>query len=109
MTSSADALQSGQRLPCSTKLNIPSSELQTYLWRVSPSWEHVQPGLAAVPPHTCPNTHLLCITETQQVGLVWISATARGGFPLWESLLAPLESQGGRAGVLAPLGVPLME
>lgn len=47
------------------KLNIPSSELQTYLWRVSPSWEHVQPGLAAIPPHTCPNTHLLCITAAQ--------------------------------------------
>lgn len=60
-----------------------------------------------LPKHTSALHH--CSTETQQVGLVWISATARGGFPLWESLLAPLESQGGRAGVLAPLGVPLME
>lgn len=109
MTSSAAALQSRQRLPCSTKLNIPSSELQTYLWRVSPSWEHVQPGLAAVPPHTCPNTHLLCITAAQSPNRwAWFGSQRLPGedFPSG-SLSWPLwKAKGAELGCLHCLGCP---
>lgn len=46
-------------------------------------------GLAAIPPHTCPNTHLLCITAAQSPtgGLGLDLSHCQGGFPLWESLL----------------------
>lgn len=57
-----------------------------------------------LPKHTSALHH--CSTETQQVGLVWISATARRGFPLWESLLAPLKAKGAELGCLHRLGCP---
>lgn len=108
MTSGAAALQSGQRVPRSTKLNIPSSELQTYLWRVSPSWEHVQQGWQ--PSHPTPAQTHICSASLQhtarQVGRVWISVTAREDFPSGSPSCPLCRAKGAELGCLHLLGCP---
>lgn len=109
MTSSAAALQGGQHLPCSEKLNTPHRNCRLIFGGSSLCWKGVQLRLAAIPHPTCPNLHLLCIRAAQSSNRwIWFGAQwlPRGAFPLKEPPPTLMESQGHGADE-AEVGVPL--